>query len=116
MAVGSRLCGPWVASLRLGGFWCLLGPASDCCALRDWDCCWCFLLSWAAGVAQFDVSASLAIAMLALIAILPEYSIEAVLAWKAGALGSGTDIVTPEMARVTANVTGTNRLLIGVGW
>ncbi len=44
-----------------------------------------FLLSWAAEAAQLDVSASLAIAVLALIAILPEYAIEAALAWKAGA-------------------------------
>ena len=86
-----------------------------------------FLLSWAAEVAQLDVSASLAIAVLALVAILPEYSIEAVLAWKAGASfepesGSNllalryTGAVTEEMSRVAANVTGANRLLIGIGW
>ncbi len=76
-----------------------------------------FLLSWAAEVAQLDVSASLAIAVLALIAILPEYAIEAVLAWKAGAsYDVATGIVTPEMSRVAANVTGANRLLIGLGW
>ena len=86
-----------------------------------------FLLSWAAEVAQIDVSASLAIALLALVAILPEYSIEAVLAWKAGASfdpSAGANIlvlkytgaVTEEMSRVAANVTGANRLLIGVGW
>lgn len=86
-----------------------------------------FLLSWAAEVAQIDVSASLAIAVLALVAILPEYSIEAVLAWKAGASfdpSTASDIlawrytggVTEEMSRVAANVTGANRLLIGVGW
>ena len=50
-----------------------------------------FLLSWAAEVAELDVSASLAIAVLALIAILPEYAIEAVLAWDAG---SSFDTVT----------------------
>ena len=44
-----------------------------------------FLLSWGAEAAQVDVSASLAIAVLALVAILPEYAIEAVLAWGAGA-------------------------------
>ncbi|MCH8061469.1 MAG: hypothetical protein IH861_03090 [Chloroflexi bacterium] len=76
-----------------------------------------FLLSWAAEVAQMDVSASLALAVLALIAILPEYAIETVLALDAG---SSFDVVTreitPEMARVAANVTGANRLLIGLGW
>ena len=76
-----------------------------------------FLLSWAAEVAQLDVSAAFAIAVLALIALLPEYAIEAVLAWKAGA---SFDLVareiTPRMELVAANVTGANRLLIGLGW
>ena len=43
-----------------------------------------FLLSWAAEVAQLDVSASFAIAILALIAVMPEYMVEATLAWNAG--------------------------------
>ena len=67
--------------------------------------------------AQLDVSASFAIAILALIAILPEYAVEAVLAWDAGQsydVASGT--VTVEMERVAANVTGANRLLVGLGW
>ena len=76
-----------------------------------------FLLSWAAEVAQLDVSASFAIAVLALIAILPEYAIEAVLAWDAGAsFNTETRELTEEMSRVAANVTGANRLLIGLGW
>ena len=76
-----------------------------------------FLLSWAAEVAQIDVSASFAIAVLALIAILPEYAIEAVLAWDAGAsFNTETRELTDEMSRVAANVTGSNRLLIGLGW
>ena len=76
-----------------------------------------FLISWAAEVAQLDVSASLAIALLALIAILPEYAIEFVLAWDAGSsydVASGA--ITQEMELVAANVTGANRLLIGIGW
>lgn len=85
-----------------------------------------FLISWAAEAAQVDVSASFAIAVLALIAILPEYAVEAVLAWEAGQsyivatdLGqtfSAGGVVTEEMERVAANVTGANRLLIGLGW
>ena len=76
-----------------------------------------FLLSWAAEVAQLDVSAALAIAVLALIAVLPEYTIEAVLAWDAGAtFDTATGAVTTETSRVAANVTGSNRLLIGLGW
>jgi cation:H+ antiporter len=76
-----------------------------------------FLLSWAAEAAQVDVSAALAIAALALIAVLPEYAIEAVLAWAAGSsYVPGTGEVTVEMQRAAANVTGANRLLIGLGW
>ena len=43
-----------------------------------------FLLSWAAEVAQLDISAGLAIAVLALIAVLPEYAVDFVFAWKGG--------------------------------
>ena len=76
-----------------------------------------FLLSWGAEAAQVDISASLAIAVLALVAILPEYAIEAVLAWDAGAsFNLETRAMTEEMGRVAANVTGSNRLLIGLGW
>ena len=76
-----------------------------------------FLLSWAAEVAELDVSASLAIAVLAFIAVLPECAIEAVLAWDAGSsFDTATGAVTDETSRVAANVTGSNRLLIGLGW
>ncbi len=76
-----------------------------------------FLLSWAAEVAQIDISASLAIAVVALIAVLPEYMVEAVLAWDAGAsFDAVSGAVTAESSRVGANVTGSNRLLIGLGW
>lgn len=92
---------------------------------RSWPCS-CSVLgssaapsssSWAAEAAQLDVSASFAIAVLALIAILPEYAIEVVLAWDAGqSFDPATGQVTEEMSRVAANVTGSNRLLIGLGW
>ena len=76
-----------------------------------------FLFSWAAEVAELDISASLAIAILALLTVLPEYAIEAVLAWDAGAsFDTQTRELTDETRRVAANVTGANRLLIGVGW
>lgn len=71
-----------------------------------------FLLSWAAEAAQKDVSAALAIAVLALIALMPEYAVESVLAWGAGAHPDDPQVV----GRVAANVTGANRLLIGLGW
>ncbi len=68
-----------------------------------------FLLAWATEVAQLDVSKALAIAVLALIAVLPEYTVDAVLAWKAAE--------DPQYAHYAiANMTGANRLLIGLGW
>lgn len=76
-----------------------------------------FLLSWAAEVAELDISASLAIAILALLTVLPEYVIEAVLAWDAGAsFDLVARVATEETDRVAANVTGAIRLLIGFGW
>ncbi len=83
-----------------------------------------FLLSWAAEVAQLDISAGLAIAVLAFIAVLPEYAVDMVFAFKAGnaveAYGvachppgaAGEDACSLALA----NMTGANRLLIGIGW
>ncbi|TAK20506.1 MAG: sodium:calcium antiporter [Chloroflexota bacterium] len=68
-----------------------------------------FLLSWAAEVAQLDVSQGLALAALALIAILPEYVVDASFAWLAA-----EDPVYAGYA--VANMTGANRLLIGIAW
>ncbi|HEY1373089.1 MAG TPA: sodium:calcium antiporter, partial [Candidatus Binatia bacterium] len=68
-----------------------------------------FLLSWAAEVAQLDIPQALALAFLALIAVLPEYAVDMYFAWSAGK--------DPHYAAyATANMTGANRLLIGVGW
>jgi cation:H+ antiporter len=83
-----------------------------------------FLLSWAAEVAQLDISAGLAIAGLALIAVLPEYAVDFVFAWKGGesvqAYGSSCPSGEPGVASpcslALANMTGANRLLIGIGW
>ncbi len=83
-----------------------------------------FMLSWAAEVAQLDISAGLAIAVLAFIAVLPEYAVDLVFAWKAGnAFQSyGAACNPPDAVAATpcslalANMTGANRLLIGVGW
>jgi cation:H+ antiporter len=70
-----------------------------------------FLLGWAAETAELDLSQGLALAIIALIAVLPEYAVSFVLAWDAGA--------DPEVAKqglAVANMTGGNRLLIGIGW
>ena len=83
-----------------------------------------FLLSWAAEVAQLDISAGLAIALLALIAVLPEYAVDFVFASKGGnsvqaygpscpPIDGGTE---SPCSLALANMTGANRLLIGIGW
>ena len=68
-----------------------------------------FLLSWGAEVAQFDIPQALALVFLALVAVLPEYTVDIYFAWQAGKDPTYT-------AFATANMTGANRLLIGVGW
>lgn len=68
-----------------------------------------FVLAWAAEAAQMDVSGGLAIAVLALIAVLPEYAVDLYYAYISGRL--------PEYGQyAAANMTGSNRLLMGLGW
>ena len=68
-----------------------------------------FLLAWTAEAARTDISGSLATALLALVAVLPEYAVDLWFSWS-----SGHD---PSMARyAAANMTGSNRLLLGLGW
>jgi cation:H+ antiporter len=68
-----------------------------------------FILSWAAEAAQIDISESLAVAILALLAVLPEYAVDFVFTWK-----SAHDPAQSHFA--IANMTGANRLLVGLGW
>ncbi len=68
-----------------------------------------FLLSWASEVAELDIPRSLAISLLAIIAVLPEYAIDVYLAWSAATIPENVSLAT-------ANMTGANRLLIGIGW
>ena len=83
-----------------------------------------FMLSWAAEVAQLDISAGLAIAVLAFIAVLPEYAVDMVFAFKGGqAVAAYGESCHPPGASgedacslALANMTGANRLLIGIGW
>ncbi len=67
------------------------------------------LLSWGAELAQLEISQSLALAGLALVAVLPEYAVDMYLAWTAAKDPAYT-------AYAAANMTGANRLLIGLGW
>ncbi|MGO1770681.1 MAG: sodium:proton exchanger [Microbacterium sp.] len=68
-----------------------------------------FLLAWAAEAAQKDISGALAIALLALIAVLPEYAVDLFYAFRAGSDPAYTHFAA-------ANMTGSNRLLLGFGW
>ncbi len=70
-----------------------------------------FLLSWGAEVAQHDIPQALALTLLALIAVLPEYAVDMYLAFQAGRDPSSN---YGELA--LANMTGANRLLIGIAW
>jgi cation:H+ antiporter len=75
-----------------------------------------FLLSWAAEVAQMDIAQTLAIAVLAFIAVLPEYAVDLFLAFRAGQHFGRTGMPGEDQHLAVANMTGANRLLIGIGW
>jgi len=68
-----------------------------------------FMLTWTAEASERDIPRTLALAGLALIAVLPEYAVDVLFAWKAGKDPSYA-------AYATANMTGGNRLLVGLGW
>lgn len=70
-----------------------------------------FLLLWACDAAQVDVSQALALAVVALIAVLPEYAVDMYFTWEAGKLPASS-----YSQYAIANMTGANRLLIGVAW
>lgn len=71
--------------------------------------CSAFLVAWGAEAAQFLISQGLALAILAWLQTLPEFAVEAVIAWEAGK--------DPSRAHLAiANLTGAIRLLIGLGW
>lgn len=75
-----------------------------------------FMISWAAEVIQLDVGGGLALAILALIAVLPEYAVDFVLTAEAGREFAETGAADRFGPLALANMTGANQLLIGVGW
>jgi cation:H+ antiporter len=68
-----------------------------------------FIIAWGAEAAQFLISQGLALAILAWLQTLPEFAVEAVIAWNAGKDPSQTHLAI-------ANFTGSLRLLVGLGW
>jgi cation:H+ antiporter len=68
-----------------------------------------FAMAWGAEAAEHDIPRTLALTVVALLAVLPEYAVDIVFAFKAGQ--------DPSFAPyAAANMTGSNRLLLGLGW
>src|SRR5258708_30288841 len=68
-----------------------------------------FFIAWGAEAGQFLISQGLALAILAWLQTLPEFAVEAVIAWNAGKDPSQTHLAI-------ANFTGSLRLLVGLRW
>jgi cation:H+ antiporter len=88
---------PGVAPQGLGGFWANAWPFPAVVFSA-------FMISWGAECAQFLVSQGMALAILAWLQALPEFAVEAVIAW------------SQQIHFMTANFTGSLRLLVGLGW
>lgn len=69
------------------------------------------LLTWACETAQMDMPQAVAVAVVAFIAVLPEYAVDMYFTWMAGRHPQ-----SDYAGYAIANMTGANRLLIGVGW
>jgi cation:H+ antiporter len=68
-----------------------------------------FCMAWGAEAAEHDIPRALALTVVALLAVFPEYAVDIVFAFKAGQ--------DPAFAPyAAANMTGSNRLLLGLGW
>ncbi len=70
-----------------------------------------FILVWACDAAQADISQSLALAVVAVVAVLPEYAVDMYFTWQAGKFPDSDNA-----QYAIANMTGANRLIIGVAW
>jgi cation:H+ antiporter len=81
-----------------------------------------FVLAWAAEAAQVDISAGFALAVLALLAVLPEYAVDFVFSFHAGRIYAENGACVPgpgganPCSLALANMTGANRVLVGIGW
>ena len=70
-----------------------------------------FMLSWGAETAEGQISAGLILALVAIITVLPEYAVDIYYAWRAG-----QDPASDYVHYAAANMTGANRLLVGLAW
>nr|WP_303647488.1 sodium:calcium antiporter [Haloarchaeobius sp. HME9146] len=129
------LTAPWVGVRLLGGpdafgFSSLMTVAVSGLSVLGAS----FMLAWGAETAEKDVPRAFAIAVLAVLAVAPEYAVDALYAFGAGNGGATAEAcnqftkaqiengVTPVAAAchdanlAVANMTGANRILIGLGW
>src|SRR5437867_2700147 len=88
---------PGAAAQGAGGLWANAWPFPAVVVSA-------FLISWGAECAQFLVSQGMALAILAWLQAMPEFAVEAVIAW------------SQQIHFMTANFTGSLRLLVGLGW
>jgi cation:H+ antiporter len=68
-----------------------------------------FAMAWGAEAAEHDIPRAMALTVVAVLAVLPEYAVDIIFAVKAGQ----DPAFEPYAA---ANMTGSNRLLLGLGW
>ncbi|HEU4431390.1 MAG TPA: sodium:proton exchanger, partial [Myxococcota bacterium] len=98
---------PWLVQTALGGLHFVPEVAAPATGLAILGAA--FLLSWSTELAEKDIPQSLALLILALVSVLPEYAVDLTFAIKAAE--------NPEWTHyAVANMTGANRLLIGLGW
>jgi len=98
---------PWMIAQALGGLGLTDGWTAIVAGTAILGAA--FMLSWSCEVAERDIPQALALLVLALVGVLPEYAIDLHFAWAAG-----KDLSMAPFA--VANMTGANRLLIGIGW
>jgi len=98
---------PWLTAYHLGGLG--LPPEWEAVLAGVSILGSAFMLSWSMELAERDIPQNLALLVLALVSVLPEYAVDLHFAITAAE--------KPEYAHYAiANMTGANRLLIGLGW
>jgi cation:H+ antiporter len=105
--IAASLPVPWVAAYQLGGLGIPPEGVAMLAGLAILGAA--FMLSWSMELAERDIPQNLALLVLALVSVLPEYAVDLHFAITAAE--------KPEYAHYAiANMTGANRLLIGLGW
>jgi cation:H+ antiporter len=98
---------PWVVAEAFGGLGMEPGAIAIVAGLAILGAA--FMLSWSCELGERDIPQALALLVLALVGVLPEYAVDLHFGWAAGK--------DPAYAPyAVANMTGANRLLIGIGW